>query len=75
MQVDEMIVLASSNFAFNEGGTRQITAKNGRVLTLDQPLNYLHYGAPSAETSNDLVVRLDTVERDFSDGTVYNANL
>jgi len=38
------IVLASTDFDPRQAETRTITAVSGNVLTLDKPLNYMHFG-------------------------------
>jgi len=50
------MMVGSSNFAYDESESRQITAISNRVVTLDMPLSYLHFGAPSAETVQGLTV-------------------
>jgi len=43
-QVGDEIVLASTDFNPRQAETRHITAISGNTLTLDQSLNYMHYG-------------------------------
>jgi cell migration-inducing and hyaluronan-binding protein len=38
------IVLASTDFDFRQATKRTISAINGNVITLDQPLEYMHFG-------------------------------
>jgi len=43
-QVGDSIVIASSNVEPREAETRVISATDGRTFTLDQPLNFDHFG-------------------------------
>jgi cell migration-inducing and hyaluronan-binding protein len=43
-RVGDEIVLASTDFNPRQAETRQITAISGNALTLDQPLEYMHFG-------------------------------
>ena len=43
-RVGERIVIASTSFEPNEAEERTITAINGAVVTINQPLAYRHYG-------------------------------
>lgn len=40
----DVIVLASTDFDFEQAEKRTITAIDGNVITLDQPLEYMHFG-------------------------------
>jgi cell migration-inducing and hyaluronan-binding protein len=44
-RVGDQIVLASTDFNPRQAETRQISAISGNTLTLDQPLEYMHFGA------------------------------
>ena len=46
-KVGDKIFVAPSQKAYSEYETRTITAINGGVITLDQPLNHYHHGAPT----------------------------
>ncbi len=43
-QVGDDIVLASTDFDPRQAETRTLTAVSGNTLTLDQPLEYMHFG-------------------------------
>ena len=43
-QVGDQIVLASTDFEPRQAETRHITLINGNTLTLDAPLEYMHFG-------------------------------
>jgi cell migration-inducing and hyaluronan-binding protein len=43
-QVGDQIVLASTDFESRQAEERTITAIRGATITLDQPLDYMHYG-------------------------------
>ncbi len=43
-QVGDRIVLASTDFDPRQAETRHISAISGNVITLDQPLEYMHFG-------------------------------
>jgi cell migration-inducing and hyaluronan-binding protein len=43
-QVGDEIVLASTDYDPRQAETRHITAISGNTLTLDQPLQYMHFG-------------------------------
>jgi cell migration-inducing and hyaluronan-binding protein len=43
-RVGDAIVLASTDFNPRQAETRRITAISGNTLTLDQPLEYMHFG-------------------------------
>ena len=43
-RVGDNIVLASTDFNPRQAETRNITAIDGNTLTLDEPLEYMHYG-------------------------------
>ncbi|HHX82242.1 MAG TPA: transmembrane domain-containing protein, partial [Pseudomonadaceae bacterium] len=43
-QVGDEIVLASTDYDPRQAETRHITAISGNTLTLDQPLEYMHFG-------------------------------
>jgi cell migration-inducing and hyaluronan-binding protein len=43
-QVGDEIVLASTDFDPRQAETRHITAISGNSITLDEPLQYMHYG-------------------------------
>src|SRR5690606_25997486 len=43
-QVGDEIVLASTDYEPRQAETRRITAINGNTLTLDAPLQYMHFG-------------------------------
>jgi len=43
-RVDDEIVLASTDFDFEQAERRIISAIDGNVITLDQPLEYMHFG-------------------------------
>jgi hypothetical protein len=43
-QVGDQIVLASTDYDPRQAETRHITAVSGNTLTLDQPLQYMHFG-------------------------------
>jgi hypothetical protein len=43
-QVGDEIVLASTDFDPRQAETRFITAISGNTITLDEPLDYMHYG-------------------------------
>jgi hypothetical protein len=44
-QVGDVIVLASTDFDPRQAETRTISAINGNRITLDKPLDYMHFGA------------------------------
>jgi len=48
-QVGDEIVLASTDFNPRQAETRNITRISGNTITLDQPLNYMHFGAITFE--------------------------
>jgi hypothetical protein len=43
-QVGDQIVLASTDYEPRQAETRHITAISGNTLTLDEPLQYMHFG-------------------------------
>jgi cell migration-inducing and hyaluronan-binding protein len=43
-RVGDEIVVASTDFDFRQATKRTIAAINGNVITLDQPLEYMHFG-------------------------------
>jgi hypothetical protein len=43
-QVGDVIVLASTDFDPRQAETRTISAINGNTITLDKPLDYMHFG-------------------------------
>src|SRR5690606_31420523 len=43
-QVGDQIVLASTDYEPRQAETRRITAISGNTLTLDEPLQYMHFG-------------------------------
>ncbi|MGL4609719.1 MAG: G8 domain-containing protein [Trueperaceae bacterium] len=53
-RVGDQIIVASTDFDFNQAETFSITAINDKTVTLDKPLKFMHWG--TTETFNGKVV-------------------
>ena len=54
-EVGDQIVLASTDYNPRQAETRFITAVRGDTITLDQPLEYMHFGRITFSTSTSAV--------------------